>query len=380
MKKANSNIQASASGLPDIRPAAERIASLQLDDGAIPWVENGVIDPWNHIEAAMGLSVAGYFSEAERAYGFLKEQQLADGSWWGEYGNAVPLSDHTHLGRDGAPVMRDTNFCAYIATGVWHHYRASGDRGFLNRMWPTVEKAIEFVLSLQSDHGEIAWAADVEGPSATDALVSGCSSIYKSLSCAVHIADSLDNDISRWTRARTKLGVALRTKPERFDRTWEKKDRFSMDWYYPVLTGVLSVEESRARIDTFWHKFVVDGLGCKCVVDEPWVTVAESAELAMALMRIGYHDEARELLSWAEKWQDADGAYWMGYQYEERILWPEEKPSWTSAAMLLAYDGLYHLTGAANVLTSDWTANPATRRRAPESLVQSSLTQASEYT
>ncbi len=354
--------------------AARRIADLQLPNGAIPWVEDGVIDPWNHIEAAMGLSVAGFFEEAECAYSFLKNNQLKDGSWWGEYGNAVPLSDHTHLGRSGAPVMRDTNFCAYIASGVWHHYKVSGNKDFLRRMWPTVEKAIDFVLTLQSEYGEIAWAADVEGPSATDALVSGCSSIYKSLSCAVHIADSLDKDISRWAKARSRLGVALRTRPERFDRTWEKKDRFSMDWYYPVLTGVLSVEESRARIDTFWNKFVVDGLGCRCVVDEPWVTVAETAELAIGLCRIGYRDEAKEILSWAEQWRDDDGAFWMGYQYKEKILWPEEKPSWTSAAMLLAYDALHGLTNASNIFTTDLTSSVHTRVAVRTSQYQSALT------
>ena len=40
----------------------------------------------------------------------------------------------------------DSNFCAYIAVGVWHHYLITRDRDFLERMWPTVWKAIELVL------------------------------------------------------------------------------------------------------------------------------------------------------------------------------------------------------------------------------------------
>lgn len=64
-----------------------------------------------------------------------------------------------------------------------------------------------------------------------------------------------------------------------------------MDWYYLVLMGVLFVEESCVCIDMFWNKFVVDGLGCKCVVDEFWVIVVEFVELVMVLIWIGYWEE-----------------------------------------------------------------------------------------
>ena len=32
----------------------------------------------------------------------------------------------------------DTNCCAYVATGVLHHHLVTGDRGFLESMWPVV--------------------------------------------------------------------------------------------------------------------------------------------------------------------------------------------------------------------------------------------------
>ena len=38
---------------------AESIASLQLDTGMIPWFPGGHCDPWNHVETAMALDVAG---------------------------------------------------------------------------------------------------------------------------------------------------------------------------------------------------------------------------------------------------------------------------------------------------------------------------------
>ena len=78
--------------------------------------------------------------------------------------------------------------------------------------------------------------------------MTGCSSIYKSLECAHNIAVTLGEPRLEWLEARARLGDALRNKPERFDRTWESKSRYSMDWFYPVLTGVLSPAESRKRL------------------------------------------------------------------------------------------------------------------------------------
>mgnify|MGYP002144909829 CR=1 FL=1 len=38
------------------------------------------------------------------------------------------------------------------------------------------------------------------------------------------------------------------------------------------------------------------------------------------------------LISWQDRCRDADGVYWMGWQFEEHIVWPAEKPTWTQAA------------------------------------------------
>ena len=64
---------------------------MQKPDGAIPWFDIGVFDPWNHTEAAMGLAVLGRVAEAKRAYDHLAATQEADGSWWAHYGSSVSL-------------------------------------------------------------------------------------------------------------------------------------------------------------------------------------------------------------------------------------------------------------------------------------------------
>ena len=155
-----------------LRPTVEFLLATQRASGEIPWFDGGHTDPWDHTEAAMGLSIAGEIGAAERAYAWLAEMQLEDGSWWACY-----REGEADLSVD----RRETNYVAYIATGVWHHFLITRDADFLARYFPVVSKAIAFVLHYQSPEGEIDWAVDPSGASLGDALVTGCSSIYKSL-------------------------------------------------------------------------------------------------------------------------------------------------------------------------------------------------------
>lgn len=324
-----------------LAPTIASIRDAQLLNGEIPWSPGNYADPWDHVEAAMGLSIGGEWEAAERAYRWLAQQQLSDGSWWAAYRNGVPDNRE----------RRETNFVAYVATGVWHHYLISENREFLTELWPVVDAAMHFVISLQSEHGDIDWAVDEDGTPRSDALITGCSSIYKSLECAHNIAVTLGEERPNFLEARSMLGDALRNRPQRFDRTWESKSRYSMDWFYPVLTGVITGAAARERLASRWDEFVEDGMGCRCVVEEPWVTVAESCELVMALLAAGDHARAVELYSWLHQWRSDQGDYWTGYQFAEDLLWPDERPTWTAGAVLLAADALTGHTAAATLFT-----------------------------
>ena len=129
-----------------------------------------------------------------------------------------------------------------------------------------------------------------------------------------------------------------------------------MDWFYPVLTNVISGNQARRHLSNRWNEFVVQDLGCVCVNDEPWVTVAESCELVMALLSAGQYQEALQLFSWLHQFRDNTGAYWTGYQFVEKVLWPVEQPTWTAGAILLAADALTDSTGAARLLTGAFQA------------------------
>ena len=337
-----------------LRPTVDYLLASQRENGEIPWFDGGHTDPWNHTEAAMGLSIAGEFIAAERAYDWLASEQLEDGSWWASYVNGTPAN----------VTRRETNYVAYIATGVWHHFLISEDRTFLERLFPTVERAIDFVVSMQSEHGDVAWACDTSGKAMDDALVTGSSSVYKSLECALHIARTLGVLKPQWREARRKLGTALRHRPERFDRNWESKARYAMDWFYPVLAGVFQGEQGLERINARWHEFVEPGLGCRCENHQPWVTVAESCELTMALLSVGDGARAQTLFDGLWQWRDEAGVFWTGYQFEEDVLWPLEKPTWTSGAVLLAADALSHYTGASRLFIEvDSREQPKLERR-----------------
>lgn len=324
------------------QPTIDYLKDTQEADGGIPWFTGSHADPWDHVEAAMGLSIGGEYEAAENAYKWLSERQLTDGSWWAAYKNGERDSNR----------RRESNFVAYVATGVWHHYLITEDKAFLERMWTMVEKAIGFVIDLQTEHGDILWAVDENDHREEDALRTGCSSIYKSLECAANIATVLGFNAMAWLQAREQLGECLLHKPERFDRTWESKARYSMDWFYPVLTGVIPQEDAKAHLHARWDEFVEKGLGCRCVSDEPWVTIAESCELTMALLAAGEKSKAQELFSWLHQWRLDDGSYWTGYQFIMDLLWPDEKPTWTSGAILLAADALTHHTAASQLFTS----------------------------
>jgi len=330
-------------------PTLDYIARTQRSDGAIPWEAGEKLDPWDHIESAIGLTIGGRLDEARAAYNWCARMQMADGSWWPEYVGTV-VKDATR---------KETNFTAYIATGIWHYFLCTQDRSFLEAHWPMVERAIIYVLSLQTEHGEVLWAGEPDGTPGLDALVTGNSSIFKSLECAYLMSVEMGEARPHWMEARARIGDAIRSKPERFDRTWDSKDRFSMDWFYPVLTGVFSQSDAQARLAARWDEFVVDGMGCRCVNDEPWVTFAETCELIMALCAAGERDKAAEIFTWIHQYRSGNGGYWMGYQFDLNIIWPEERPAWTSAAALLAADALTGHTPASHLFSEAASEDPA---------------------
>jgi hypothetical protein len=310
----------------DVTETLDRIAEVQQPDGCIPWYPGHHADPWDHVEAAMALDLGGHTREVERAWEWLLRTQRPDGAY-AFYYRAGVVED----------AKLDANHSSYLAVGAWHHFLLSGDSGFLDTVWPAVDAAIEFALSLQRPGGELTWMRMPDGTEGQYALLTSSSCVHLSLRCALAVADQLGHERPDWELSLGALRHAVRDCPDAF----EPKDRFSMDWYYPVLGGAVTGPAARARLREKWTTFVVPGRGVRCVSDEPWVTAAETCEAVIAMELAGLGDEARQVFRDVQYLRDTDGRYWTGHNYVEDDHFPEdERTTWTAAAVLLAADVL----------------------------------------
>ncbi len=318
-----------------VAETVDSIAAVQLPSGMIPWFPGGHADPWNHVEAAMALAVGGRRREAEAAYAWLAAEQRPDGAW------------HQYYVAAGVEQAKlDANVCAYVATGVWHHFCLTADRGFLEAMWPVVEAAVGFVLGLQTPRGEVLWARHANGRPWPFALLTGSASMCHSLGRALAAARRLGHERPRWEHARERLAHVVAHVPEAF----LPKDRWAMDWYYPVLAGVVAGEAGRARLAAGWDRFVIDGEGTRCVHDRPWVTAAETSECAIAHLAAGDDARALALFRSAQRLRSGDGDYFTGLVLPERVHFPGgERSTYSAAAVVLAADALSGTTPAAGL-------------------------------
>jgi len=319
------------------------IKSIQYKSGAIPSNKDGTHDPWDHIESIMGLNIYKDIEASKSAFNWLTHHQNSDGSWYAKYYKT-----------DAIEKNKPTHFSPYIAVAALHFFRIFKDINFLQSIWSSIELAVNFSVELQQDNGTIPWSINNNSQIENDYLLTGCSSILKSIECSIALSKILNKteNIEKWKKAHLLLSNAIQDPDGKFDLIKDRK-RFSMDWYYPILSGCLKQDEKSYYINKIFKDFYLDGIGIKCVIEEPWVTVAETSEFILALMCAGYDDEAKRLLFDVLNISDEDGIPFMGWQYEQNIFWPEEKPSWTAAALMLSADCVFDYSDASDLFKSD---------------------------
>ena len=321
------------------RARVDGIAEWQLPSGMIPWFPGGHADPWNHVEAAMALDLGGRRAEADRAYEWLVDLQRDDGSWHQYY----------VAGDDGSTQVEqdklDANVCAYVAAGVWHRWLLTDDRGFVEEhVAGRSRRRSTSSSTCRRPAARSCGPATPTAPPGASPSSPARSSICHSLRCAIAHRPAARPRASRLGDLRRPLARVIREVPEAF----APKHRWAMDWYYPVLGGVVLGEAGRARLDERRDTFLMDGRGVRCVSDRPWITVAETCECAMAYLAVGDREMADTLFGWAQQFRhDADGRYWTGTVFPDEARFPGgERSTYTAATVVLCADALAGATPA----------------------------------
>ncbi|HEY4603807.1 MAG TPA: prenyltransferase [Blastococcus sp.] len=327
-----------------MRATVASIAAEQDADGALPWFRGGQLDPWDSVEAAMALDVGGAHDRAVAAYRWLAARQRPDGSWAAEY----------RAGAESAPAA-ESNHAGYLAVGAWHSWLITDDEQLVTELWPVIRRGLDLVTRMQLPGGAMGWALRPDGTADDTALLTGNASIFQALRCGTALAGLQGEAQPDWELAVADLGAALRTQPDAF----ADRSRYSMDWYYPVLGGAVTGTAARERLAADWDRFVVPGLGARCVSDRPWVTGAETCELALALAAAEQRDAVIEQVAAMQHLRHDDGSYWTGLVYADDVRWPVERTTWTAAAVVLAADALSGATPASGLFTDPSALPPA---------------------
>ena len=296
----------------------------------------------------MALTLGGRHAEAEAAFTWLAAMQRPDGSWHQYY-----LADRVEQDK------LDANVCAYVAAGVWHRWLCTEDRAFAEALWPVVEKALDFVLGLQTPRAEILWARSRRRHPWSFALLTGSSSICHSLRCGIALAELLGHERPDWELSAARLSHVIRHVPEAF----APKHRWAMDWYYPVLAEVMAGEEGRARMASRYEGFVMDEAACAACPTGPGSPPPRRAS-ALAQLAVGNRAEAEALFGWAQQYRTDDGRYWTGTVFPAEARFPAgERSTYTASAVVLAADSLSGGSPASGLFTAPRRPAPGGVRR-----------------
>ena len=208
------------------------------------------------------------------------------------------------------------------------------------------------MLRWQRLDGSIRWSLDPSGFLEEYALLTGSSSIYHSLRCAIACAERLGHERPDWELAAGRLAHAVAHEPDGLRP--QGRVRHGL-----VLPGALRGPDRRGGPAPHRRRrgttFVMDGRGVRCVSTGEWVTAAETAECVLALDALGMDDEALDLLTWvpgacATRTAPTGRAWSTPRRRPSRR---SERSTYTAGAMVLAADALSRTTPASGLFRGE---------------------------
>ena len=294
-------------------PSKNWIISNQTSSGAIFWDEKGKCDPWDHCECLIALAIYEEWEHFWRGVNWFITNLNEDGLIYAEFQNEKPSKLHY-----------ESHHAPYIIMPLIQASLIDKEQDYkkilTNEQLLKLENIFEVLDDFKDEDGYFYWAKDSNGYS-DNSLITASMSIFLSLVAKDKSFPKFNTEM--WQ--------------EKFNRDGVDRSRFSMDFYYPFLAGI---KNNKKEFLDLLDNYYVKGLGVKCVAEEPWVTIAESSECVISALIHDNENIAKQIFNDIQQFQNKDGIFPTGYQYNMEIFWPEENSTWTNAAVIIAAHAL----------------------------------------
>ena len=310
-------------------PAKDWIIENQNNSGAINWDYRGKCDPWDHCECLIALAIYEEWDAFNKGIEWFFNNLNAEGHIASEFINEKVSKSYY-----------ESHHAPYIFLPLYQKFLIDSDIDYLVEYKNKIQDIYNATLAFADSEGFLFWAKD-EGGYSDNSLITASCSVHISLKTYEKIAGILDLDSNH----KEILLNQEKINSNKFDRDGVSRKRFSMDNYYPFLCGIGNDELISKTLSDFYN----EGLGIKCVIEEPWVTFAESSEFIISLVVMNRKEDAKKILEEIMRFQDSRGIFPTGYQYEVDILWPDEFSTWTNAAVIIAADCVFGISKKGNV-------------------------------
>lgn len=315
----------------DLLSAKNWILANQNTEGAILWDQKGKWDNWDHCECLIALAIYEEWEAFNKGINFSLKKLDEKGLVRSEYINGLVSKDFS-----------EAHHASYIFLPLLQKYLIDNDVDYLKKFRTEIHKIYGALKNFKNGDGFYYWAFDDNGYSDNSLITATCS-----IELSRRAYNKICEIIGDTSYADSSAAITQdMLKSKRFNRDGIDRSRFSMDAYYPLLCNCGDKKEATKVL----QKFYVEGRGVKCVVEEPWVTMAESSECVIALYKIGMRAEAEKIFKEILQYKNTAGYFPTGYQYDLDVFWPEENSTWTNAAIIMAADCLYDISGCEKVI------------------------------